>query len=76
MFVMRTDEFNDYMSFWHETIQEFARLVKPQPDGYQSRLYGFLSERIFTLYLYQLRMERPGLKVLEVPKIIGPQRPA
>ena len=74
MYVMRASEFDDYMSFWHETIQEFAHLVKPHADQYQSRLYGFLAERIFTLYLYQLRMERPGLRVLEVPKIVGPQK--
>jgi len=75
MYVMRASEFDAYMSFWHETIQEFARLVKPHADQYQSRLYGFLAERIFTLYLFQLRMERPDLRVLEVPKIVGPQKP-
>ena len=74
MYVMRAEEFDAYMTFWHETIQEFAQLVKPHADAYQSRLYGFLSERIFTLYLYQLRMERPALRVLEVPKIVGPQK--
>ncbi len=74
MYVMRAEEFAAYMAFWHETIQEFAHLVKPHADAYQSRLYGFLSERIFTLYLYQQRMERPNLRVLEVPKIVGPQQ--
>lgn len=74
MFVMPATEFDAYMSFWHETMQEFMHLVKPQAEGYQSRLYGFLAERIFTLYLFQLRMERPGLRVLEVPKIVGPQK--
>jgi len=75
MFVMRAAVFNDYMSFWWELIQEFAKAVKPHADSYQSRLYGFVSERIFTLYLYQLRMERPDLRLLELPKIVGPQKP-
>ena len=75
MYVMRASEFDAYMSFWHETIQEFAQLVKPHADPYQSRVYGFIAERIFSLYLYQLRMERPALRVLEVPKIVGPPRP-
>lgn len=74
MFVMRAEEFETYMAFWYEAIEEFAHLVKPHGDAYQSRVYGFLSERIFTLYLYQARMERPALRVLEVPKIVGPQR--
>ena len=64
---MSAKEFDAYMAFWYEAIQEFAQLVKPHADQYQSRLYGFVSERLFTLYLYQLRMERPSLRVLEVP---------
>ena len=75
MYVMSAREFDAYMAFWYEAIQEFAHLVKPHADQYQSRLYGFVSERLFTLYLYQLRMERPALRVLEVPKIVGPQKP-
>jgi hypothetical protein len=75
MYVMSAPEFDAYMAFWYEAIQEFAHLVKPHADQYQSRLYGFVSERLFTLYLYQLRMERPALRVLEVPKIVGPQKP-
>jgi hypothetical protein len=74
MFVMRASEFHDYMTFWRETMQAFAVLVKPHADKYQSRIYGFLAERVFSLYLYQLRMERPDLRVLEVPKIVGPQK--
>jgi hypothetical protein len=74
MFVMSAAEFDAYMSFWHETMLEFSHLVKPYEDKYQSRVYGFIAERIFTLYLFQLRMERPNLRVLEVPKIVGPQK--
>ncbi len=74
MYVMRAAEFDAYMAFWHETMQAFAQRVPPHEDAYQSRVYGFLAERIFSLYLYQLRMERPDLRVLEVPKIVAPQR--
>ena len=74
MFVMRASEFDAYMTFWHEAMQAFAARVKPHADPYQSRVYGFLAERIFSLYLYQIRMERPDLRVLEVPKIVGPQK--
>jgi hypothetical protein len=75
MYVMRAEEFDAYMSFWHETMREFTKLVKPHADPYQSRVYGFISERIFTLYLYQLRMERPQLRIIALPYVTGPQNP-
>jgi hypothetical protein len=75
MYVMSAAAFDDYMSFWHETMQEFSRLVKPHQDPYQSRVYGFISERIFTLYLYQLRMERPQLRITALPYVTGTQNP-
>jgi hypothetical protein len=75
MYVMRAAQFDDYMSFWHETMQEFTKLVKPHADPYQSRVYGFISERIFTLYLYQLRMSQPQLRIMALPYVTGPQSP-
>ena len=75
MYVMSAAAFDAYMSFWHEAMQEFSNLVKPHTDPYQSRVYGFISERIFTLYLYQLRMERPQLKITALPYVTGPQNP-
>jgi len=75
MYVMSAAAFDEYMSFWHETMQKFSSLVKPHADPYQSRVYGFISERIFTLYLYQLRMERPQLRITALPYVTGPQAP-
>jgi hypothetical protein len=72
MYVMRAAQFDAYMSFWHETMQEFAKLVKPHPDPYQSRVYGFMAERIFTLYFYQLQMSQPQLRIMALPYVTGP----
>jgi hypothetical protein len=59
------------MSFWYEAMSEFKKAVKPNADPYQSHVYGFISERIFNLYLYQLRMERPTLRIAEIPYVVA-----
>jgi hypothetical protein len=66
MYIMRASEFDAYMSFWLEAMLALEQVVKPGNDVYQSRVFGFLSERLFTLYLYQLRMERPALRLAEL----------
>lgn len=70
MFIMRASEFDEYMNFWHELITGFAREVKPHDDPYQRRVYGFMSERIFSLYVHQRRMEQPLLRFAEMPGIM------
>lgn len=73
MYIMRAELFDEYMSFWREAMLEVERVVKPHADPYQSRVYGFLSERLFTLFLYQLRVEQPLLHVAELPYLVGPR---
>jgi len=69
MFIMSAAEFNEYMTFWWEFMTAFAKEVKPHADPYQSRVYGFISERIFSFYLFQRRMELPTLRFAELPVI-------
>ena len=69
MFVMSRAEFANYMDFWWQVMQVFSARVQPPRENYQARLYGFLAERIFSLYLPQRRAENSHLKVVEIPHL-------
>lgn len=69
MFIMSRVEFSNYMDFWWQVMQAFGSRVRPPRENYQARLYGFLAERIFSLYLPQRRAELSRLKVAEIPHL-------
>ena len=72
---MRTDVFMTYMAHWNETVAEVSKIIVPSTDRYQRRALGFLSERFFSLYFYQLQKTRPDINVMTVPVIQGKQVP-
>jgi len=67
LYIMRWPLFDDYMRFWQEVCAALEGVVSAADGDYQSRAFAFLSERIFTIYLYHLRLEQPALRVLELP---------
>jgi hypothetical protein len=67
LYIMRTALFDDYMRYWHEAVQALEQVLPARRDPYQSRAIAFLSERIFTFYLYYLRIEQPRLRIAELP---------
>lgn len=70
MFIMRWEYFCGYMEFWKAITDRLAQVL-PAHAGLEqnARMIGVLSERIFTLWLYLMRITTPGLRVLEVPHI-------
>lgn len=63
--IMRRDEFDRYMKLWTKIFIELSRIVRPDPP----RVYGYITERFFTLYLDRLTREHPETKVLVLPGI-------
>lgn len=66
--IMRADAFDRYMIKWSEVFLKLANIVRPDPP----RVYGYLTERFFTLYLDRLTRDRPDAKVLVLPGIQTP----
>lgn len=65
MFLMRWDLFNDYCSWMFDILFELeSRLDISKYDKYQSRIYGFIAERLLNVYIYANHV-----KVLEKPVI-------
>jgi hypothetical protein len=65
MYIMWSDLLNEYLTFSFEVL-----------DFCQSRLelggraLGYFSERLFTFWLYQTRIEHPTLRILELPIVV------
>jgi hypothetical protein len=65
MYIMRSDLLNEYLSFCFEVLafcQSRLNLV--------GRAHGYFSERLFSFWLYQKRIEVPTLRVLELPMLM------
>jgi hypothetical protein len=65
MFVMRWPLFGLYMSLWWLIMSKIR--IFPNDDLYQHRVHGFLSERLFTMWIADIRMRRPEVRIEEMP---------
>jgi hypothetical protein len=67
MYMMRSELLDEYLTFCFEVL-EFYRSKLTLRD----RALGYLSERLFSFWLYQKRIDQPTLRVLELPFVITP----
>ena len=62
MYIMRSDLLDEYLTFCFGVLEYYgARL------DLRERSLGYFSERLFSFWLYQKRIECPTLRVLELP---------
>jgi len=74
MFLMKWGLFDRYMQDWRRVFTEVEGSISPpDPPDYQHRVFGFLSERFFTLWLHRERCTNPSLRVLFLPVLFCPQ---
>jgi hypothetical protein len=75
LYAMRRSVFEGYMDFWMSRMERFSRACPTPDDVYQSRLYGFVSERLFSLWLHNRRRAEPALRVGLLPHVFCPSYP-
>ncbi len=69
MFIIRSEFFARYMIFWRVVMDLLSLAIKPERGTYQERMFGFLSERLWTLWLlHEKRIREVALK--EVPVVM------
>lgn len=56
MFIMNRDEYDKYCTWLFDILFEVEKLVPPKEDAYQNRTFGFMSERLFNVYLEQNKL--------------------
>ncbi|MEG0774570.1 DUF4422 domain-containing protein [Clostridium sp.] len=65
MFIMKKEHFDEYSDWLFSILFELEKRVDiSKYDAYQSRIFGFLSERLFNVWL-----EKKALKEKEVPVV-------
>lgn len=62
MFVSNRKFVDDYCSWLFDILFEVEKRISFSDDAYQKRVFGFISERLFTLYIFHNK-----LKVKELP---------
>jgi hypothetical protein len=67
MYILKREYFIEYMQIWHDVMQRLETEF-PQPD---ERIFGFLSERLFSMYVYQKRLENPLIRIREMPHLLA-----
>ena len=58
MFVMKKDYFDEYSQFMFDILFELEKRIEIPSDPYQSRVFGFLSERLMAPFIYYLIIEK------------------
>ncbi len=69
MFIIKSEPFARYMIFWREVMGMLSLTLKPERGLYHERVFGFLSERLWTLWLINERRGRE-LALKEVPVVM------
>jgi hypothetical protein len=62
MYIMRRELLDEYLRFCFGVLADCRSKV-----ALTGRALGYFSERVFSFWLYQKRVERPDLKILELP---------
>lgn len=70
MYVMRAALFDEYMTFWWQIVEAVRQRLAIPDDPHQMRVFGFMSERLFTIFLLQKMIDCPELRVQQVPVLV------
>ena len=65
MFIMKKEYFNNYMTFMFSVLFEFEARNKNNEITSQSRINGFIAERLINIYINKLLAENKNIKIAE-----------
>lgn len=64
MFIMRRALFEEYMSWLFLILDEVEKNININKDPYQARVFGFLSERLFNLFVYHKQLKKKEIPIV------------
>lgn len=69
MFIMKSDIFKNYMAWLFDITGELEKRLTLSDDPYQKRVFGFMSERLFTVYV-EILIRINNIKYKELPVVM------
>lgn len=66
MFVMPKDCFNQYSKWLFDILFELEKKITVSSDTYQSRIFGFLAERLLNVYVKHNKMKVKHLPIIKI----------
>lgn len=70
MFIMRKKDFDEYCEWLFDILFELERRIDTSKyDNYQKRVFGFISERLFNVWLDHKKFNKVELRVINIEKI-------
>ena len=74
MFIMNKNKFNDYMEWLFNIFNELEKTIDISGyDEYNKRIYGFLSERLFNVWIEKQNLKVKEMVVLNIQENRGKQ---
>lgn len=71
IWIMKWELFDEYMDLYWRVFAKLTQLITPPDHPYQNRVFGFLLERFFTIWLGRKHEQVPDLKVKLLPILMG-----
>lgn len=69
-FILKRDIFFEYSEWLFDILFKAEKLINTSTRNQQeARVFGYLSERLFNVFIQKYRQDHPACKVLEVPLI-------
>lgn len=70
MFVLKKELFNEYCEWLFDILLELEKRIDiSNYDSYQSRIYGFISERLFNVWIEYKELNQVSLDILSLENI-------
>lgn len=70
MFIMKRKYFDDYMEWLFHILNKVEKELPIPEDAYQSRIYGFLAERLLNIFIIQLKKQNPSIKIYHTNSVV------
>lgn len=67
MFIMKKQMFNEYMSWFISILDELESIIDTRDyDSFQGRVFGFLGERLFNVWVEQSKLSKKEIRVVNL----------